>query len=282
MPGQPRRDEWEFVYGKFPFLDNMLPKRCFPFQYVQHVVHNINDVLTIFQTFRGKVHFKGSLNEDFSGPPLCWFAPLPPLSKDRPELLCDSLDPTGSRYGCYRFTIPFNVILQRFPTCFILGTRKYNQEHSHTILLTDRAVKYITFIDEHQPSQLTDTPFIRRSQQSFPNVNMHASLEWLCFHDNRWTKWDQLEFAIATKELQFDPRQDNIRLDFVDHSTKICVPSSKKSTRCGNRWDKNTAMQYFLTELNRKHIELDTLRAFFIDAVWNELLAVKQSLRFTM
>lgn len=75
FPGRPRSGGWNFVFGEFAFFDNRVPKYCLPLQYVQHVVHNIDDVLTIFQTFPGKVHFKGFLNDDFSGPPLCWFTP---------------------------------------------------------------------------------------------------------------------------------------------------------------------------------------------------------------
>jgi len=280
FPGQPRREGWKFVFGDFEFLGNTIPKHCFPLDNVQHVVHDMDDVLTILLTFSGKAHFKGFLHEDFSGPPLCWFSPLPVAWTDRSRSPCDSLDPTGSRYGCYRFTIPFQVLIQRFPKCFILGTRKYNQEHSHTILLTEQAVEYITLIEKRQPVKLTDTHFIRRSQQSSQNDKMHESFEWLCFHDGPWpTEWDHLEFAIATKELQFDPITDNIRLDFVDHSSKICVPLGRS---CPYKLDKNIAMQHFFYKLAEKNIQLDTFRAFFTDTVWNELLAVKQSLRLTM
>jgi hypothetical protein len=107
---------------------------------------------------------------------------------------------------------------------------------------------------------------------------LKESFEWLCFHTNRWTKWDQLEFAVATNELQFDPLVDNIHLDFVDHSSKICVPSLKIHKPCKYQWDKNTAMKHFLNKLTEKKIELKTFRDFFTDAVWNELIAVQQSL----
>jgi hypothetical protein len=236
----------------------------------------------MLQTFSGKAHFKGFPNNDYSGPPLCWFAPLPPPWENERVIPCDSLDPTGSRYGCYRFILPFKILIQHFPTCFILGTRKYNQEHSHAILLTKQGVEYITLIKKCMPVQLTDTIFIQNSRRSSQTVNMEESFEWLCFHDDAWKKWDQLEFAIATKDLVFDPFVDNIRLDFVDHHSKLCVPSLKTPTSCRYKWNKHTAMQQFLVKLHERNIELGTFSAFFTDEVWNELMRIKQSMRWTI
>jgi hypothetical protein len=223
------------------------------------------------RTSPGKAHFKGFPQSDFSGPPLCWFAPLPPAWTDESKEPCDSLDPNGSRYGCYRSTIPFKVLIQRFPTCFILGTRVYNQENLYTILLTEEDVAYIMLIEKRPPIKFTDTIFIRTSQKMSQEGNTEEPLEWLCFHDDPWSKWDHLEFDIATEELQLDPNVDNIRLDFVDHATKICVPSLKARKACNCRWDKTQAMREFLFKLSDQNIELNTLRTFFEPAVWDEL-----------
>jgi hypothetical protein len=279
FPGLPRKNTWKFVFGEFAFLDQTVPKHSVPLEYVQHVVHDINDVLSILQTMSGKAHFKGSHNEDFTGHPLFWLAPLPPPKINQSTIPCDSLDPTASRYGCFRFSIPFKILIQRFPTCFTLGTRKYNQEHSHTILLTNPLVRYIRLIGKREPTELKDIVFIKTSfQMGKKEIINDTSFKWLCFHDDPWTKWDQLEFAIATKELQFDPIDDDIRLDFIDHDCKICVSSLKTSKTCKYSWNKTSAMKNFLTKLNEKHIELDTFFNFFTDNVWNELLDVKQSL----
>jgi len=112
---------------------------------------------------------------------------------------------------------------------------------------------------KREPTELKDIVFIKKSlQMGKKEITNDTSFKWLCFHDDPWTKWDQLEFAIATKELQFDPIDDNIRLDFIDHDCKICVSSLKTSKTCKCSWNKTTAMKNFLTKLNEKNLELDT------------------------
>jgi hypothetical protein len=137
-------------------------------------------------------------------------------------------------------------------------------------------------IEKRLPIKLTDTIFIRTSQQPSQKSNTEEPLEWLCFHDDRWSKWDQLEFAIVTEELQFDPNVDNIRLDFVDHAPKLCVPSLKACKSCECRWNREQAMVEFLYKLSNKNIKLDTLRTFFEPGVWRELVALKKLWRITI
>jgi hypothetical protein len=188
FPGKPYNEEWQFFFSKFSTPGYIEYKHCFPLEHVQHAVHNIDNVLSILRTSPGKAHFKGFPQSDFSGPPLCWFAPLPPAWTDESKEPCDSLDSTGSRYGCYRFTIPFKVLIQRFPPRFILVTRVYNQENSHTILLTEEYVAYIMLIEKSPPIKFTDTIFIRTSQQLSQEGNTEEPLERLCFHDDPWSK----------------------------------------------------------------------------------------------
>lgn len=59
FPGQPKKPTWEFAFRRFDFFETIKPKHCFQLDYVQHVVHDVNDVLKILLTYSGKAHFKG-------------------------------------------------------------------------------------------------------------------------------------------------------------------------------------------------------------------------------
>ncbi|UJR15455.1 hypothetical protein I4U23_002398 [Adineta vaga] len=276
FPGTPAKEGWKFTSGKFLSQSNTNPKHSFSLHYVQHVVHDIDDVLKMLQNVPNKVQFQGFFNHNYGGSPLCWFGPVPPPWTNKVKPICDSLDPGGSRYGCFRFTIPFRVLFQKFPTSFILGTRKYNQENCHTILLTKSNIKYILLQDRHQPVELTDTTFIKKSTSRNESIT-NTSFEWLCYNDSR-KHWDQLEFAVAASELQFDPEKDGIRLDFVNHGKKVCVISRRTRHACTHAWDKRTAMEKFLLKLKEENIKLSDRSKYFTDEVWEELLAINDSL----
>ncbi|CAF1683126.1 unnamed protein product [Adineta ricciae] len=241
------------------------------FDYVQHVVHDPDDLVKILRKIPDRVHIEGFPNGNYGGYPLCWFSPLPPLwtANDKPDYLSDSLDRHTSRYGCFRFTIPFRVILQQFPTSFVLGTRVYNQENCHSILLTNSRVSRLFICGKHEPVDLTKTGFLEKTSIS------NASFKWLCYNNDK-KRWDQLEFAVATQSLTLDPALHGARLDFVGHeSSKVCVLERRNNRYCDFRWNKCKAMKKFLGKLQENNIELNSMRNLFEENVWNDLLVVQ-------
>ncbi|CAF5017443.1 unnamed protein product [Rotaria sp. Silwood1] len=140
-PRRPPLKTYEFTHHMFVFPDNPMPKYI-PLKKLQHVVHNIDDLMLIMNLTKNEIvsqsslpitvqqnmvaQFKGGPNHAYHGPDIIWFAPLPPeQSSDDPQALCPSLDCTNSCYGCYRFCIPFNYFLKY--KAYILGTPHHKQ-----------------------------------------------------------------------------------------------------------------------------------------------------------
>lgn len=277
FPGYPSEKEraknWRFSHRKFilPSNDNSSPKRI-PFDRVQHVVHQVEDLLNILHLTDAKhessaglkVCLKGRPNVVYNGPDLIWFSPVPPpnVAGNR---VCPSLDPDSSRYGCFRLTLPFDVIKKYYPLVYRLGTRKYNQEHCHSYLFT--AINYVTFVEDRvETTQLTSPELVEEGNDSDQS-------HWLCYRDNPDTAWDLVDFAVSTSELNLAIPENHIRLDFVDHSSP-CVPSLKKS-RCRSPSTKAAAMEVFLKELKAINIKITQLKNIFEDDVYNELCCLE-------
>jgi hypothetical protein len=57
-----------------------------------------------------------------------------------PAVVPQSLNWYDSRYGTVRFTFEaFREHIFAGRNAFMLGTREYNREHSHTVMLTEKA-----------------------------------------------------------------------------------------------------------------------------------------------
>ncbi|CAF1031096.1 unnamed protein product [Rotaria sordida] len=229
-PRRPPLKKYEFIHHTFVFPTNRMAKYI-PLKNLQHVVHNIDDLILIMNLTRNETvsqmnllttmqqnmvaEFKGGPNHAYHGPNMIWFAPLPPdQSSHDSQPLSPSLDYKNSCYGCYRFCIPFNYFL-KYKT-YILGTRKYDDEYCHTIMLTDTNVQNVKFIKELEPISLTKMNIIEETT--------NGSFQWLCYRDTE-KEWDQLDFAVVTNSLKCDPVEDQIRLDFVDHEN--CIRENK-------------------------------------------------------
>ena len=271
FPGYPderqRNRGWEYSHGKF-LLEQKKSALYIPFDHVQHVVHNIEDLLRILNLNDSKtkadaglkVCLKGRTNLTYNGPDLIWFSPVLPASPTNPPM-CPSLDPTSSRYGCFRLTVPFAVIERQYLNAYCLGTRKYNQQYCHSYLLTS-AGKDVTFIEKLKPIQLTSSEFVLAGNDS-------NDRHWLCSRAKENIAWDVVDFAVATSELNLSVRNDRIRLDFVNHS-RPCVPTLRTHL-CNSPQTKTDAMRCFLKELKKTGIRLAKLRDIFESNMFNDL-----------
>ncbi|CAF3584590.1 unnamed protein product [Rotaria socialis] len=273
-PRLPPRKTYEYTPHIFVLPTDQEPKHI-PFLNLQHVVHNIDDVLSILNLRRNGLasqlnrtttaeqhlvaEFIGGPNHAYHGPPMVWFAILPPeQSLVSSQFLSPSLDYKNSSYGCYRFSIPFSYFLKY--KAYILGTRKYDEEYCHTIMLTDSNVQSVQFMQELEPKTLTETNIITETNGSF---------QWLCYRDTE-KAWDQLDFSIAVSSLKCDPIQDKIRLNFVDHKNCIRDKYLAGGPACIIR-SRAQAMEQFLSELDKDNITLTLLKPFFDKTVYDEL-----------
>jgi hypothetical protein len=274
FPGHPSQDEydqkgWRFSHKEFvlPSEDKDSVKRI-PFIRVQHVVHNVTDLLNVLHLIDPKrkldvgtqVCLKGRPNFVYNGPDLVWFSPVPPPNFSGSRV-CPSLDPDDSRYGCFRLTLPFSVIERKYPKVYRLGTRKYNYEYCHSYLFTPDG-KNVTFIEEVEPIELAPSEFVGKDDSN--------RFYWFCYRDDAKTAWDLVDFAVSASELNLSIKDDEIRLDFVDHC-EFCVPAFKGEP-CDFPETKNEAKQRFLKKLKDIDFDISKLKNIFEDDVYNDLI----------
>jgi hypothetical protein len=273
FPGYPsgleRERGYQYSHGKFlPPPQNNAFAKWIPFDNVQHVVHNVKDLLNFLHLTEPKrktdvglrLCLKGRPHSVYNGPDLIWFSPRPSTNSSNSQV-CPSLDPDNSRYGCFRVSLPFRVIEKRYPKVYRLGTRKFKKEHCHSFLLTPSG-KRIMFIEELQPIQFASSEFVKKENPD--------QFYWLCYRDDVDRAWDIVDFAISASELKLAIIDDQIRLDFVNHSNP-CVPSIKTRT-CDSPKKKTDAMQCFLKELKNINTEVSKLKNIFQDDVYNDLI----------
>jgi hypothetical protein len=274
FPGYPSKDEYDRKGWRFSHRQFLLPSHInnfvkgIPFNRVQYVVHNVKDLLNILHLIDPereldvglRLCLKGRPSFVYNGPNLIWFSPVPPPKfVDSP--LSPSRDPDNSRYGCFRLTLPFRVIERKYPEVYCLGTRKYNQEYCHSYLLTPTG-ENVKFIRELEPIELASSKFVKKK-------NSHQ-LYWFCYRDDPDTAWDSVDFAVSANELNLSIESDQIRLDFVDHSSP-CVPTINTPS-CKSPKSKNHAMRQFLEELEDIDIDISKLKNIFEDDVYNDLI----------
>lgn len=155
-PRRPPKKDYQYTHGMFVLPDDRMP-RYFSLENVQHVVHDLDDLMLILNLTRNgtitpggdqtiypsqmiTAEFTGGPHHVYHGPDLLWFGPL--LSnKDS----CSAFNPNMSCYGSYRFSVPFKHLLKY--TAYILGTRKYDEEYCHTILFTNTTVESVKLIN---------------------------------------------------------------------------------------------------------------------------------------
>ena len=273
FPGYPSASEsakgWHYSHGRFLLPpQNNASAKWIPFNKVQHVVHNVKDLLNILHLTDSKrqidvgsqISLKGRTHFVYNGPNLIWFSPQPPSTLFNNHL-CPSLDPDHSRYGCFRLSLSFRVIANKYRKVYHLGTRKFNQEHCHSFLLTPPEKK-VMFIEELPPMQLTSSELIREE---------HPDLyHWLCYRDDAYKAWDLVDFAVSASELNLAIKADKVHLDSIDHSSP-CVPSITTRTTCNSPKTKIDAMQCFLKELSNINMTVSKLRNIFEDQVYSDL-----------
>ncbi|CAF3323437.1 unnamed protein product [Rotaria sp. Silwood2] len=274
-PRRPPLKKYKFTHHMFEFPGNQMSKHI-SLENLQHVVHNIDDLFLIMNLTRNETvsksnlttamqqnmvaEFKGGPHHAYHGPDMIWFSPLPPeQSSDDSQALCPSLDCKNSCYGCYRFCIPFDYFLKY--KAYILGTRKYDDEYCHTIMLTNTNVKNVKFIEELKPKTLVETNIIAKMT--------NKSFEWLCYRDTE-NNWSQLDFAVVTSSLKYDPIKDQIRLDFVDHKNCMREKYTRDGPKCTIQ-SRKEAMEQFVKELIKNKIDLSSLKPYFDEKVYNEL-----------
>jgi hypothetical protein len=272
FPGYPSQNEcnngWKFSHRQFvlPPDYNQSVKRI-PFNKVQHVVHDVKDLLKILHLTDPKSEMdvgtqlclKGRPHLVYNGPDLIWFSPVPPPKSTEGEV-CPSLDPDNSRYGCFRLTVPFSVIKRKYSKVYCLGTRKYKREHCHSYLLTPDD-KVVTFITKVEPIPLELSEFVA---QEHPD-----QFYWLCYRDDPDRAWDMVDFAVSATDLNLSVANHGVRLDFVDHSNP-CVPTLRTSP-CNSSKTKIFGMYFFLQELKNIGIDLSKLKNIFDNEVYNDL-----------
>lgn len=117
------------------------------FSRVQHVVHDVDFFAEHMSTKEGLVLRGFSANDArrYSGEPLCWFTPQ--VSAQHHNERVPSLSGTNSRYGTLRISIDWNALLALLEAAWKtearwhnLGSRIYNQEHCHSLLLSPNDV----------------------------------------------------------------------------------------------------------------------------------------------
>ena len=275
FPGYPTEYEksrgWRYEHNSFVLAENIPHPEEFSFDRVQHVVHDIDDLLNILyltdperKTNVGTLLcLKGRPHLVYNGPDLIWFSPLP-LLKDTNRQVCPSLDPKNSRYGWFRLTLPFRVIRERYPEAYCLGTRKFNQEWCHSFLLTPDGVE-VTFIQKLDQITLESSGLVRK--------NDGDELYQLCYRRVSSEAWDVVDFAVSVSKLVLSTEFDQVRLDFVKHS-KPCVPSLKRGTKteCDSLKTEADAMWCFLKKLKENGTEISRLRNIFEDDVYRDLV----------
>lgn len=108
-----------------------------------------------------------------------------------------ALDLDDSRYGRWRISLPLHVLLSKYPNSHGLGTRKYSNEHSHTVLLS--------WNHEFKDFDAGAT----QSSVVFPPTNGPEE-EPAIQHCTRWNSatFDHLEFAIL--------EENKLQLSFED------------------------------------------------------------------
>jgi hypothetical protein len=86
-PAKPQDKQWLFSPGTY-IRDSTMELRWVPFQRMQHVVHDMSDVLKILTEQPGKatfIGFKGRRNKVFDGPDLWWLVLLNVNLTDAPQ-----------------------------------------------------------------------------------------------------------------------------------------------------------------------------------------------------
>ncbi|KAJ3175744.1 hypothetical protein HDU87_005737 [Geranomyces variabilis] len=260
---------WVFYPGVLKLPD--AATRDVPFTSFQHVVHGMADVLTILTTTDRVATFKGKVHKDYSGPPLWWLSVQPPAGGSS----IPSLNRDDSRYGVVRFTFPIQAVLSQFPKRYLLGTRMYNCEYAHTIMLSTKDVYGLG-------AEIPTVDLARFRLLEWQEGSAQAL--WKCYRDTD-RAWDHPEVACdipADQTLAFDPSSGNVKIDFVTHN-EYCVLARRpvNSTRNFPRETKcqclssDQAAGQFRNACNDKDPRLlDELyeAGFFEEAVWLQIM----------
>lgn len=217
LPPPSLADRWTFYPASFELTDSDPDMYGAPvhirFTHLQHVAHDMDDAIKILTHTEGKATFEGKQHADYKGPCLWWSAPVPPPGNTS----CPSLNRGDSRYGSVRFSFPVREVLSLHSKQYLLGTRHYNHEWAHTILLSSNEVHGLGAVlprVDLADSALTQWPVGADATEATWKCYRHASDDW-----------DHLEFACEIpqgKTLSFDPKKNQVKIDFVAHD-KYCV-----------------------------------------------------------
>ncbi|CAF0872609.1 unnamed protein product [Didymodactylos carnosus] len=192
----------------------------------------------------------------------------------------DSSLHTRSSYGNVRFHIPFRSIINQYPNAYCLGTRKFDKEYCHTILLANNQLKTIYGFGEEFPLLNESSSLIHLS----PSNNITESTYWKRYRSKIDEAWDQIDFCIPIPDqLLFDPQQIEIKIDFIDHEKDLCIPSLKARRRNINNWKcENLTAHDAMIEFVRRSLEIknskffDSLEPLFDEDLWKKLQDIRQ------
>ncbi|CAF1503282.1 unnamed protein product [Didymodactylos carnosus] len=222
LAGKPTMSNSKYTHGSYDVITDITDQGPIKIEIndLQHVVHNIDDVLNILSLTRGSIHFKAFSNQDYFGPNLFLFLPVSPVSSIIGT--SDSSLHTRSSYGNVRFRIPFRSIINQYPNAYCLGTRKLDKEYCHTILLANNELNTIYGFGE-------EFPLLNESSSL---IHLPESTYWKRYRSKIDEAWDQIDFCIPIPDqLLFDPQQIEIKIDFIDHEKDLCIPSLKARRR---------------------------------------------------
>ncbi len=252
------------------------------FKRMQHVVHNPAHAVDILTAAPGNASFKGFRNRNYGGALLWWLAPLPRRGDHSSTI--PALNRDDSRYGGIRFTFPADRIFAE-RTSYLLGTRAYKREWSHTVLLTKQEREFGSFGGPLHRVRADDNVLFKK---------VGAKWMWACSRADVWD-WDHAEVAVQMvddESISFSAAE-GVRIDFVTHDD-FCVLEKKSVT--WNQWDyqqrrqvpcslvcrcsKEQAMANFVEACrlydfdvgSPRNTLLLSLQSFFEPQVWQALL----------
>jgi hypothetical protein len=261
------------------------------FHYLVHSVHN-TELLPYIFTNSG-IQLKGHFNKDYHGLPLIWFGYGMVLNENKKS--------NTSRYGSFTFKIDIDKVLAKGSSYFAIGTRIYTNEHSHSILITNREqIRIQTKLKKTDYNKNTKIKKfeLRDFEHDFPRIVNIQKNELCKKENNEWFlndglqlddtcgDWDHPEFCLEANEESVDDDDDNndyanfdlkdIKICFLEHGGEdnLCVKIKGKKTGCPSTREKS--MDEFLALMkSRKIPSFLKLRNCFDEKTFQELFQLQ-------
>ena len=123
--------------------------------------------------------------------------------------------------------------MSKYPYLYSLGTRKFNQEYEHAIIMskTQHVISNLNEMRKYPTISLENNPILgkiidEKDDRKFIWKNI------IDISKNRQDRWDNLTFCIIESEFKYTANRDDII--YYSHKTesKICVPSIHNYIGC--------------------------------------------------